>query len=41
MYATASLRENDLTLLQRLVPKMLEHFRETAPPGADTSSWAY
>ena len=26
---------------QRFIPKMVEHMRKTAPPGADLSSWRY
>ncbi len=30
-----------LTYVQRFVPKMVEHMLETAPPGADVTSWRY
>ena len=40
-----SLRDNDLTLLQRLVPKMLGHFYETGPPDStshgESGGWRY
>jgi hypothetical protein len=29
------------TQTQRLLPLMVEHFLQTAPPGADTTSWRY
>ena len=30
-----------LTYLQRNLPKMADHFRNTAPEGADITSWNY
>jgi len=30
-----------LTINQRFLPKMAEHITQTAPPGADTTSWKY
>ena len=36
-----SMRINDLTLHQRLVPLAVEHMLATAPAGADVTSWRY
>ena len=33
--------ESRLTYHARFIPLLVEHFRKTAPPGADTTSWRY
>jgi hypothetical protein len=38
---TMPLVENYLTVIQRYLPKMVDHFIETAPEGADVESWRY
>jgi hypothetical protein len=39
--AEYTMRQNNLTWAQRVLPLMTEHMIQTAPAGADTKSWRY
>ncbi len=39
--AEYTMRQNNLTWTQRVLPLMTEHMIQTAPAGADTKSWRY
>jgi hypothetical protein len=36
-----TMQQNNADWLQRILPVMISHMLETAPPGADTKSWRY
>ena len=36
-----TMRENNSTWAQRVLPPMVDHMLKTAPPGADTKTWRY